>query len=273
MTKVRQTQLGVIFRQEQGLVVIDSVSPHSTAFKSGLRPNDVVLAVENRTIQTVPQVAKFIKSLSSANITLKVERIAENYMLKWRCMEEADVKVTSSTPDTLDEPELTQTEQDSFVLVDTVKETRKRVPKIIPSNENMAKFAQTIGNFSLRKRKTSLSDSGTSNSARNTPNSSNPSTPQHVGVKQHIIPAPLTVKKNSICELPEIVRTDSENSSAEILTNIEVSKNHSACRNIIFGRHHSTCRDIIFIENYSNRMIAPENSNFHPLHQNSYARF
>lgn len=220
MTKVRQTQLGVIFRQDQGAVIVDSVSPHSTAFKSGLRPNDIVLAVENKSVQTVPQVAKLIKSISAANVTLKVDRIAENYVLKAKRNEDSEPKITNSvTPEVPDETELTQTEQDSFVLVEAVKDTKKRVPKIIPTNENMAKFAQTIGNFSLRKRKTSVSETS---STRNTPTSSNPTTPQHMNLKQNTVPVPLSVKKNSISELPEIVKTDSENSSTEILNCIEV---------------------------------------------------
>lgn len=220
MTKVRQAQLGIIFRQEQGVVVVDSVSPHSTAFKSGLRPNDIVLAVENKTVQTVPQVAKLIKSISAANVTLKVDRIAENYIIKTKHVEESEPKViNNSTVEVPDETDLTQIEQDSFVMVEAVKDTKKRVPKIIPTNENMAKFAQTIGNFSLRKRKTSVSESS---STKNTPTSSNPSTPQHGNLKQNIAQVPLSVKKNSICEIPEIVRTDSENSNIEILTLIEV---------------------------------------------------
>lgn len=222
MTKVRQAQLGVIFRQEQGAVIVDSVSPHSTAYKSGLRPNDIVIAVENKIVQTVPQVAKLIKSISAANITLKVDRLTENYILKSKKIEELDTRVVNNpTPEVPDEPEITQTEQDSFIVVETVKDTKKRVPKIIPSNENMAKFAQTIGNFSLRKRKTSVSEI---NSTKNTPTSSNPSTPQHVNLKQNTMQPPLSAKKNSICELPEIVRTDSENSNTEIFSFIEVSQ-------------------------------------------------
>nr|XP_023021028.1 PDZ domain-containing protein 8 [Leptinotarsa decemlineata] len=221
MTKVRQAQLGVIFKQEQGLVLVDSVSPHSIAFKSGLRPNDIVLAVENRTVQTVPQVAKFIKSISSANITLKIERVAENYILKSKYNDETEIKITCPTPEAVEETDLTQNEQDNFVLVENVKDTRKRVPKIMPSNENMAKIAQTIGNFSLRKRKTSLSEPS---SAKNTPTSSNPSTPQHSILKQHSVQMPASAKKNSLCELAEIVRTDTESSSSEASSHVEVHK-------------------------------------------------
>nr|CAI5826053.1 unnamed protein product [Callosobruchus analis] len=221
MTKLRQAQLGVIFKQEQGMVLIDSVSPHSPAFKSGLRPNDTVLAVENRTVQTVPQVAKFIKAISGANITLRVERLVDNYLLKFKQVEDcAEVKVASPTPEITEELELTQTEQDSFVMVETQKD-RKRVQKIMPSNENMAKIAQTIGSFGLRKRKPSLSDTG---SARNTPSSSNPGTPQHTSMKHNTMQVPSMAKKGSICELPEIVRTDLESGNQELLSLTEVHK-------------------------------------------------
>ncbi|XP_072392381.1 PDZ domain-containing protein 8 [Diabrotica undecimpunctata] len=223
MTKVRQAQLGVIFKQEQGLVLVDSVSQHSTAYRSGLRPNDIVVAVENRTVQTVTQVAKFIKSISAANITLRVDRLAENYVIKSKYSEETEMKVSCPTPEVPEETELMQTEQDSFVIVETPKDTRKRVPKIIPSNENMAKFAQTIGNFSLRKRKPSFSESG---SAKNTPTSSNPTTPQHASLKQQQQAAQtaFSIKKASISEVPEITRTDTETNYTELPLHIDVHK-------------------------------------------------
>lgn len=47
MTKLKQTQLGVIFRQETGLVVVDSVTTNSCAYHAGLRPSDVVIFIIN----------------------------------------------------------------------------------------------------------------------------------------------------------------------------------------------------------------------------------
>ncbi|XP_056649071.1 PDZ domain-containing protein 8 isoform X1 [Diorhabda sublineata] len=221
MTKVRQAQLGVIFKQEQGLVLVDSVTPQSTAYKSGLRQNDIVLAVENRTVQSVPQVAKFIKSISAANVTLKVERLAENYSIKSKYSEETEIKVTCPTPELPEETELTQTEQENFIMIEAPKDTKKRVPKIIPTNENMTKLAQTIGNFSLRKRKTSLSETG---SAKNTPTSSNPSTPQHSNLKHQANQTTFLIKKTSMPDLPEITRTDIESNCVEVPLNTEVHR-------------------------------------------------
>lgn len=239
MTKLRQVHLGVIFKQEQGMVLIDSVAANSSAYKSGLRAGDVVLAVENKSVTTVPQVAKFIKSISTTSITLRVERVADNYVLKNKYNDDTEMKVSNTSLD--EDPELTQTEQDTFVIVDKKDDVKKskcltnlerlkssdRVPKIIPTNENMSKLAQTIGNFSLRKRKTSITERPSSeNSAKNTPTSSTPSTPQHTHLKPHTITVPLSLssKKHSICELPEIIKTDLEGVNTEILSLTEVHK-------------------------------------------------
>lgn len=57
LVKHRQATLGVVFKQEQGQVIIDSVSSHSSASQSGLKPGDIVLSVENKVILTMPQVS------------------------------------------------------------------------------------------------------------------------------------------------------------------------------------------------------------------------
>ncbi|KAJ8920552.1 hypothetical protein NQ315_005421 [Exocentrus adspersus] len=222
MIKLRQAQLGVIFKQEQGMVLVDSVSQHSTAFRAGLRPNDIVIAVENRCVQTVPQVAKYIRSISGTNITLKIERLVENYNLKFKYSEETDIKVFNPAPEQSEESDLIQTEQDNFVLVENIKDTRKRVPRIIPTNENMSKLAQTIGNFSLRKRKTSVSETV---SAKSTPTSSSPGTPQHGSSPKQPTAVQATIsKKNSSSELPDIVKTDLDNTNTEIMTFVDILK-------------------------------------------------
>lgn len=210
MTKLKQAQLGVIFKPEKNSVAVESVSPHSCAFKSGLKPGDIVLAVENKSVTSVPQVAKFIKSVTSTHVTLRVKRLVDSYILRKKHIEK------NST----DEAE--QVEEGSFIIVDNVEtpkklKTEERIPKSLSSNENVSKFAQTIGNFSLRKRKTSVSEKSEV-SCKSTPTSSGPGTPQHGVFKQHASPL-LSGKKQSISEIPEILRENSD--SIEI---IEVGK-------------------------------------------------
>ncbi|KAF7286725.1 PDZ domain containing 8 [Rhynchophorus ferrugineus] len=205
MTKLKQAQLGVIFRQEVGFVIVDSVTSNSCAYQAGLRPLDVVISVENKVVTTVPQVAKFMKSISGSNVTLRIERVVENYIARWKNNGTENLVVVANEAKCDDsDTELTQTEQESFVIIDNVKkdDRKPRSPKMIPSNENMAKLAQTISSFSLRKRK----GTGTS-----------PSTPQ----KSRAPP----VKKNSTCDLPEIVRTEVDGLESEhIFSQIEVFK-------------------------------------------------
>ncbi|CAG9766081.1 unnamed protein product [Ceutorhynchus assimilis] len=209
MTKLKQTQLGVIFRQETALVVVDSVASNSPAHQAGLRPSDVVISVENKLVSTVTQVAKYMKSVAGTNVTLQVERSVENYITKWKLFpEEKEPNTVTGLEGKCEdsETELTQIEQESFVIIENVKkdERKPRSPKMMPSNENMAKLAQTISSFSLRKRK----GAGAS-----------PSTPRSNSK------AATPLKKNSVCDLPEIVRTEADTMECEqIFSQIEVFK-------------------------------------------------
>ncbi|XP_044259435.1 PDZ domain-containing protein 8 [Tribolium madens] len=206
MTKLKQAQLGVIFKPERSSVAVESVSPHSCAFKSGLKPGDIVLAVENKSVSSVPQVAKFIKSVTSTHVTLRVKRLVDSYILRKKHFEKGST-------DEMDQDE------SSFIIVDNVETPKKpaeKIPKSLSSNENVSKFAQTIGNFTLRKRKTSVSEkSSTEVSCKSTPTSSGPGTPQHGLFKQHTTPL-LVGKKQSISEIPEILRENSELEVVEV---------------------------------------------------------
>lgn len=231
VTRLRQAQLGVIFKQEQGSVVIDSLSPHGAGARSGLKAGDAVLAIESRSITSVQQISKLMKSLSNSNITFRVERMVDNYVIKGRDLDKKESKTQTLPPEeTVEDADITQMEQDSFVIVDKPVDVKKaksipgfdkfktpeKVPKLITSSENVSKIAQTIGNFSLRKRKPSTDrSSGEGSSAKTTPSPSVPSTPQHT--KQHAVNT-FSDKKQSIPEVPEIVRTDSESLDSEVLS-------------------------------------------------------
>lgn len=71
LTKNRQASSGALFKQEQGHVVVDSVLPHSMASRSGLKPGDIVLSIENKTIVNVPQVRSFFYK---TNLRLSLQR-------------------------------------------------------------------------------------------------------------------------------------------------------------------------------------------------------
>lgn len=234
MSKVRQQQLGVIFKQEHTNVVIESVTPQTPAARAGLKAGDVLIAVENKIITNVTQLSKLIKAISAVNFSLRIERVAQNYIFKMKTCDKFDEKPTTSGLNVTDD----EIEQDTFVIVDNIKQpgdenleglkktksinnldkikNSDKVPKLISaSNENMSKFAQTIGNFTLRKRKSSSErmavNEGNTNKGFST--TSNPSTPQHLPVK-HSMTVPtstLYAKKHSISESTEATKGDAEN--------------------------------------------------------------
>lgn len=240
VTRLRQAQLGVIFKQEQGSVVIDSLTPHGAGARSGLKTGDMVLAIESKNISTVQQISKIVKSLSNSSITFRVERVVDNYVIKEKNVEKKELKTQSLPPEeNIEDTDINQAEQDNFVIVDKPKTTNEsteskrtrsipnldkfktpeKVPKLITSSDNVSKIAQTIGNFSLRKRKPSSDRSCSEGSSKTTPTTSVPSTPQHT--RQHATTnSSFSDKKHSISEVPEIVRTDSESLDSEILSSV-----------------------------------------------------
>lgn len=50
--------------------------------------------MENKLVTTVPQVAKYMKSVSGTNVTLRVERAVENYITKWKLLDEKEPVIT-----------------------------------------------------------------------------------------------------------------------------------------------------------------------------------
>lgn len=234
----------MIFKQEAASVIVDVVTPQTPASRAGLKPGDVILAVENKPVVNVAQIGKIIKSSSAVNISLRVERVVNNYVLKLKDFEKTDYKtpiVSTSGNVDVDADTITitaQSEQDNFVMVDNVKadadfadakknkpisnaekaKVTDKVPKLLTGNENVSKFAQTIGNFTLRKRKASAERASNDGSNKSTPTPSIPGTPQHAPKHTISIPNLLMAKKHSISEIPEIIRTSSEGVDAEILS-------------------------------------------------------
>lgn len=245
ISKVRQQQqLGVIFKQESSSVIVDTITPQTPASKAGLKPGDAIIAIENKPVGNVTQIGKIMKSVSAVNISLRVERIVNNYTFKYKDIEKTDYK-TPNAATNVDEDLLQQSDHENFVMIENIKsedltdsskksnksnlgsdnrsKSNEKVPKLTTTNENMSKFAQTIGNFSLRKRKASTERASNDGSNKSTPTPSIPGTPQH---SKHTISIPnlLLAKKHSISEVPEIIRTNTDGGDAEILSPVEICK-------------------------------------------------
>lgn len=141
VTKLRQAALGVSFKQDQNVIIIDAVQPHSPGARCGLKSGDILLAIESKNINSIQQISKLTKSLSNSSISFRVERVVDNYVFRKKINEKKEsAKVQNvANADNVEEAELTQIEQDSFVIVESVK------PKVVNEGTEARKTRSMSG--------------------------------------------------------------------------------------------------------------------------------
>lgn len=207
ITKTSQQQLGIVFKQDQidnkSIVIVETVVPHSPAYEAGLNPGDSLLAVDSKTVNSMAQVAKIVKSITATSFSVRVKRIVKNYIFTSKLglvhsKTEQQLSKSESTDDLDDiddkEKNSENKKQKSIVNIESRFKNSDKLPKLLStSNENVSKLAQTIGNFSLRKRKQSSERSSNDGSTKSTPTASNTNTPQH---SKHPSTASLFSKKS-----------------------------------------------------------------------------
>ncbi|XP_018322505.1 PDZ domain-containing protein 8 isoform X2 [Agrilus planipennis] len=199
VTKFRQQQLGAAFKLERNLIVIESLVPQTPAVNCGLKVGDVVVTVDGKSVVSLAQANKLIKSTSTC--CFRVQRKVNNYVIKEKflkteektpvkCLnkdekyqEDFEIVEESVKPKIPEEVLDSGKKSRSFTGLERIKSSDK-IPKILTSNsENMSKIAQTIGSFTLRKRKISSSPGD------NIPTTTT-SSPQHSNSKSNYIPIP-----------------------------------------------------------------------------------
>lgn len=230
ITKNRQQQLGVVFKQEQidskSIVTVETIVPQSPASNAGLIPGDNLLAVDSKPVNSMAQVAKIVKSIQSTSFCVRIRRIVKSYIFTSKqglIITKTESLSKSESADDLDDIlEDKKSDVDlskkpkSIANVESRIKNSDKLPKMLSSsNENVSKLAQTIGNFSLRKRKQSSERSSNDGSSKSTPNASNTNTPQHT--KYSTCSAVMFSKKmidKTISE--DILTVKSETTSPEI---------------------------------------------------------
>lgn len=160
ITKTNQQQLGVVFKQEQvenkSIVIIETVVPHSPAFEAGLTSGDILLAVDSKSVNSMAQVAKIVKSITATSFCVRIRRVVKSYIFTSKIgivhsKTEQQLSKSDSTDD-LDDYDRLDKKSDLDVKKPKSIESRfknsDKLPKLLStSNENVSKLAQTIGNF------------------------------------------------------------------------------------------------------------------------------
>lgn len=121
ISKVRQQHLGVTFRQDQNLVTVESVASQTPADIAGLKVGDILVVVDGKNVNNVTQTNKLIKLASAGSFSVRVERLTSNYVLKSKYPVKTEDRVPVTNSSSIGDMDVSQVEQDSFVIVDSPK--------------------------------------------------------------------------------------------------------------------------------------------------------
>lgn len=89
--RAKNQQIGIIFRQSNSTVVVDSIIPNTPATMANVLPDDVLVYIENKKVSNVTQIYKIVKGLAKKEVTLRVERLVDGVMWHDNGSDYADV--------------------------------------------------------------------------------------------------------------------------------------------------------------------------------------
>lgn len=136
--KAKNQQIGIVFKQTDQIVMVDTVIPNTPAMKANLCKNDVLISIEGKKITHINHIAKIVKNLNRPVFTLRIERIVQGVI-------DCDVVATPDEPEDLPANE-----------------------EINDMNISFSKTADTV-QISARTRQNSLDKASTDSSRSNTP--------------------------------------------------------------------------------------------------------
>ncbi|GAB0088023.1 PDZ domain-containing protein 8 [Sergentomyia squamirostris] len=74
--KAKNQQIGIVFKQTDNTVIIESIIPNTPAAKANLKKNDILISIEGKKVTHITHVAKIVKSINRPMFMLRIERIA-----------------------------------------------------------------------------------------------------------------------------------------------------------------------------------------------------
>lgn len=72
--KAKNQQIGIVFKQLDNAVMIESIIPNTPAAKANLRRNDILIAIEGKKVIQLTHVTKIVKSINRPMFMLRIER-------------------------------------------------------------------------------------------------------------------------------------------------------------------------------------------------------
>ncbi|KAL4709784.1 hypothetical protein ACJJTC_001238 [Scirpophaga incertulas] len=209
--------LGLVCCQGVGAVLVDTVVPMSPAYRADLRRDDIVLAIDNKPINNVAQVAKLLRSVERRAVTVRVRRggasagarrdeatpeprrVRANFTFR-RVSEVMEGVRLQGMRAATSKTNLQESDSPSKTveLQNETEAQNKPKPELSRTSSKTSDSTTPAANFGLRKRRCSVENKSSDSSAGSTPPASGASTP----LKQ------ATINKTVKHDIP-IIRTDS----------------------------------------------------------------
>lgn len=95
--KAKNQQIGIVFKQTDQMVLVETVIPNTPAMKANISNGDVLISIEGKKISNINHIAKIVKGLNRPVFTMRIERIVRGQIL-------TDLPITDGAGGTSDGP-------------------------------------------------------------------------------------------------------------------------------------------------------------------------
>lgn len=90
--KAKNQQIGIIFKQTENCVIVDSIIPNTPATKANFCHGDILISIDGKKVSHINHISKIVKNLSAAHFMLRIERIVGG-ILKTNAAEPDELEV------------------------------------------------------------------------------------------------------------------------------------------------------------------------------------
>lgn len=89
--KAKNQQIGIIFKQLDNYVIVDSIIPNTPATKANFCHGDILLSIDGKKVTHINHISKIVKNLSASHFMLRIERIVAGILKSNVVPEELEV--------------------------------------------------------------------------------------------------------------------------------------------------------------------------------------
>ncbi|KAL5275636.1 PDZD8 family protein [Megaselia abdita] len=89
--RAKNQQIGIVFKQCPEYVEVESILPNTPAVKANIKAGDCLISVEGKLVNSIPNVAKILKSLQKPKFVLRFERIIPGIIRNDAVLEDIDI--------------------------------------------------------------------------------------------------------------------------------------------------------------------------------------